>query len=225
MSKGGNSGDGRSGGSQGGGGGRNRKREMAVKKKLWAGLATGLFWVGMVGMASATPITYSFDGIGSGVLGGTAFANTEISFDLHADTDDVYGAGTFFNNVNSSAINIVGFSTASFTTVGLKMFMNSSNNALGFGDSMHNDLLDIMDSALAGYDLTTSIGVTYEPDPFAFSQFNNVSTTFGLMTLSNVNWVNFSATTNTSVPEPATMLLFGTGIAGLAGTRIRRKKK
>ncbi len=27
------------------------------------------------------------------------------------------------------------------------------------------------------------------------------------------------------VPEPTTMLLFGTGLAGLAGTRIRRKKK
>jgi len=36
---------------------------------------------------------------------------------------------------------------------------------------------------------------------------------------------NDSVCVPASVPEPTTMLLFGTGLAGLAGSRIRRKKK
>lgn len=38
-------------------------------------------------------------------------------------------------------------------------------------------------------------------------------------------WVaNFNIKDSSSVPEPSTMLLLGSGIAGLAGIRIRRKK-
>lgn len=40
----------------------------------------------------------------------------------------------------------------------------------------------------------------------------------------NLEITNFLATGN-PVPEPATMLLFGTGLVGLAGISIRRKKK
>ena len=52
------------------------------------------------------------------------------------------------------------------------------------------------------------------------------------------NWLELNGTNHTykprcvvngdaiaPVPEPATMLLFGTGLAGLAGSRLRRKKK
>lgn len=37
--------------------------------------------------------------------------------------------------------------------------------------------------------------------------------------------LSFAAAGNAPVPEPATMLLFGTGLAGFAGSKIRRKKK
>lgn len=41
-----------------------------------------------------------------------------------------------------------------------------------------------------------------------------------------VNFTNSSLTVDSApVPEPATMLLFGTGLAGFVGSRIKRKKK
>ena len=38
-------------------------------------------------------------------------------------------------------------------------------------------------------------------------------------------YYNFTPPETDPVPEPTTMLLFGMGIAGLAGTRLRRNKK
>lgn len=62
----------------------------------------------------------------------------------------------------------------------------------------------------------------------------NVDPTVGELLNESARWGNFFAqeagTASDSeqgpnpVPEPATMLLFGTGVAGLAGSRFRRRK-
>jgi len=64
-------------------------------------------------------------------------------------------------------------------------------------------------------------------DYYTSSQIRGLyNNNFGLITAQYADDSTISsATLHLTVPEPATMLLFGTGIAGLAGSRIRRKKK
>jgi len=192
-----------------------------VKQSISA-LIVGLCLIGLVDKADALPITYSFEGVGSGSLNNVAFDNSAFSFELHADTDKITNYGVFKVRVISSAINITGFSTASFNPSVLNVFMNPSFNALGFQDTLHGDLLDISDDALAGYNLATSIDVIYEPDPTAYNQFVNVATTSGPMSLSNVDWVNFSATV---VPEPSSALLLAVGSGGVIFYRRAKERK
>lgn len=74
------------------------------------------------------------------------------------------------------------------------------------------------DGPNAGYILFYSKGgaaITLPNSPANF--WTTSATAYGIS-----NWVGFNATTN-YVPEPATMLLFGTGLAGLAGVARRKR--
>ena len=73
------------------------------------------------------------------------------------------------------------------------------------------DLVSVAFDGLTGNGWLNVTGYDPTPAAWTFSGDSSGSTTFG-----------FSAT-NSPVPEPATMLLFGAGLAGLAG--IQRKRK
>ena len=84
--------------------------------------------------------------------------------------------------------------------------------------------------ALLDYDLTTPIatgggvlsGVGYPPDLFVNTTLGNLNFTSNLS--SDAAGGSFTATV-AAVPEPATMLLFGSGIAAFAGRRRVRTRR
>lgn len=56
-------------------------------------------------------------------------------------------------------------------------------------------------------------------------QFNGLVESIAWTSTPNEYWHGVTVGSLASVPEPATMLLFGTGLAGLIGTSLRRRKE
>jgi len=173
-----------------------------------------------VNPAQATPITFSFTGVGSGNLrhlrDTTVFTDAAFEVLISADTDDMYISplGNPRIDALSGTIDISGVGIGTFVEP-LYVFDCQSCVAVGFGNWTEYDLIDlfVIGVGLDTYDLTTPFGPITDLDPF-FGQFNNVKLSIGSLTFTSMSYGTFTA-----IPEPGTVLLVAVG-----GLVIRRRK-
>ena len=207
-----------------------------MKKRLLAGLATGMLMFGMVETANAVPTTLVDQGSSwqYSVLNNDLWLNWNSagynSFNWN-DPNITWLTGnaafgnpyslpynTLWNASTDLALqknfNIDGVLTAPITLNvasdnGFMVFINgqqvAKQNAEGYTSYWEYSLpLTTLDFISPGDNLIQVL-----------AEDHGVATFIDLKLTGEV----------APVPEPATMLLFGTGIAGLAGTRLRRKKQ
>lgn len=155
----------------------------------------GLSEYNLGGLVNATDAFFTFDVYGTGLFSGVN------NFPFTGTIDIVAYQGNNLEDISdyqAPATATIG----SFSTVGLAV-----------GNIFSFNITDIFNNALS--DSWSSLGIRLQTEDTVNGG--------GAWVFNDFRLTNTDDSTG-EVPEPATMLLFGAGLAGLAGSRIRRKK-
>jgi len=197
-----------------------------MRKKLLVGLIIVIFTSGIVGTVNAALITYDFTGSTETLSQPYVMEVSGLSLSISADGGALHrqarpGLGVAgdpeANRVGDGEELNFDFAPEIVTILESVVFERGRGGPSTF--DLYGDNVFLASYSVGGGNRNTYTTVDFSPLAFSGSLFEFRGTGgngFRIQSLT-VDYVEN--------PEPATMLLFGTGLAGFIGSRIRRKKQ
>ena len=169
----------------------------------------------------ASPMTYIYEGAGSGSLNGVAFAESRFVITAIGDTDDVIviDSSSSFLNHRSVSIGIDGVGSYEINTQ-TRTFVNNASKIAGFsrGGDWGADLIWFgPDESFASWDLVTQLDtVSGTGELMQWGSSSRIQTDGGALVFDDIRNMEMDFT---AVPEPCMILMLGAGGLVLARKR------
>ncbi len=196
-----------------------------LKGRLWAAITMLMLSFG----TNASPVNYHFTGDIVGTLNGAAVSGV-LNLNVTGDTDDItHPSQAYLLNTFGGAVFDLA-SVGSFTvTSSAYVFARPDLGVVGFGVQgipSCCDIIQLLNAAFAGYDLSSDIGPLGNPVNPSLGDWISVPTTQGLFTVTSMRNNTFQATVSptVSVPEPGlpALLVLAGAAAWFGGRRGNR---